>query len=397
MFRLQIKKASYIPLFFGLAFFLAAAGGQDRRAEVLNVRYHCYGDYTRIVLDLAMLREFTSGEIRAEGGIFVDVFQAKERVQAGQASARLNAACVKGFALSQKTWSTVRLFVEVDFAALKNYRIYHLRDPFRLVIDLYKTTGSDTGPAPSPGQQAGLPSEPLPSGYTVARQLGLGVKTIVIDPGHGGAQPGCIGKSGLQEKEITLDLALNLYKELSVKGFQVFLTRTGDQTVSLAARTALANQKKADLFISIHVNAHRDRKREGVETFFLNFSPDPTVIETAASENASSETGIGRMTEIIAKIVRNDKIYESRSLAEKIQKNLVKSLSLKYARVKDHGIKGGPFWVLIGGNMPSVLVEVAHLSNSTEEKLLKDKIYRNLIVKGLQEGILAYIKSLGKG
>jgi N-acetylmuramoyl-L-alanine amidase len=232
----------------------------------------------------------------------------------------------------------------------------------------------------------------------MARQLGLGVRTIVLDPGHGGSDPGCIGKSGLQEKVITLDVSLALKKMLVEKaGLHVILARESDIMVPLESRTVIANQKRADLFVSIHVNAHRDRKREGVETFFLNFSPDPAVVELAAQENATSAKNMGQMKDIIQKIALNSRVDESRGLAEKIQRRLLESLALVNPKIKDLGVKGGPFWVLIGGEMPSVLVEISHLSNAKEEAKLKTAKYRELAAQGIYDGIMEYIRSLGKG
>ncbi len=134
----------------------------------------------------------------------------------------------------------------------------------------------------------------------------------------------------------------------------------------------LANQKRADLFISVHVNAYADKRRRGIETFYLNFSPDPRVNELAARENATTSKTIGEMEAIIKKIVESSRVIESRELAQKIQSNLVQYLSRTYAEVKNLGTRGGPFWVLIGSDMPAVLVEVSHFSNPAEAARLLD-------------------------
>ena len=221
---------------------------------------------------------------------------------------------------------------------------------------------------------------------------------MVIDPGHGGPRPGTIGRSGLQEKEINLAVALALKKLLEEKaGINAILTRESDVDVGLDDRPVIANQKRADLFVSIHSNAHRDRKRGGVETFFLNISPDPSVIELAAQENATSSKNIGEMKTILEKIVQNSKVQESYDLALDIQKNLVKALGRELPGIRDLGVKGGPFWVLIGGEMPSVLVEISHLSNAKEEAKLKTAKYRDLAAQGIFDGIMEYVHSLGKG
>jgi N-acetylmuramoyl-L-alanine amidase len=175
------------------------------------------------------------------------------------------------------------------------------------------------------------------------------------------------------------------------------MTRESDIFIPLENRPVIANQQKADLFISIHANANRNRKRKGVQGFYLNFSPDPQVVEIAASENATSTKRIGEMQDTLKKIVQNSKILESRDLAYKIHTNLVKSLSQHYSGVESLGVRGGPFWVLIGGEMPSVLVEISHLSNTQEEERLGNPSYRRQVALGIYQGVLEYMRSLGKG
>jgi N-acetylmuramoyl-L-alanine amidase len=232
----------------------------------------------------------------------------------------------------------------------------------------------------------------------MARQLGLGIKTIVIDPGHGGLDPGCLDADGIKEKDLVLDISLRLKNLLKANTkLAVILTRESDILVPLESRTVIANQIRADLFISIHVNAFPDRKRRGIESFYLNFSSDPGVNALAARENATTTKTIGDMDKIIRKIVQNSRIIESRELAEQLQRNLVKYLSQQYPEIKDLGTRGGPFWTLIGSEMPSVLVEVSHLSNAKEAERLKSEAYRQQIARGIYEGVLSYIRSLGKG
>jgi N-acetylmuramoyl-L-alanine amidase len=387
---------------------LGAKAQQDNRTEIVNLRYFTHPAFTRIVLDIGKLRKYTSGELQQPGRIYLDVFQAKlNPILEGQ-SYPIKTDYLSQIVVFQKTPSTVRVVADLDFLKVKSYRAYHLFDPFRIVIDIYprQTPESPTAKTqPGPGTEARPPAgipvkppDPLSSGYSMARQLGLGVRTIVLDPGHGGSDPGCIGKSGLEEKAITLDVSLALKKMLVEKaGLNVILARESDILVPLENRTVIANQRRADLFVSIHVNAHRDRKREGVETFFLNFSPDPAVVELAARENATSSKNIGQMKDIIQKIAQNSKIDESKDLAEKIQRNLLQSLSAANPRIKDLGVRGAPFWVLIGSEMPSVLVEISHLSNAGEEAKLKTAKYRELAVQGIYNGIMEYIRSLGKG
>jgi N-acetylmuramoyl-L-alanine amidase len=387
-----------------LALVLAAGGQNDQRAEIVNLRRYTHANFTRIVLDIGKLREYTFGELKDPGRIYVDVLQAKLNPALHNQSFPVKADYISQIRVSQKTPSTVRVVADVEFAKVQSYRVFHLLEPFRLVVDIYPR-GAQAAPANSAGDRTLPPvkrevaaKDPALEGTSLARQLGLGVRTIVIDPGHGGPRPGSVGKSGLQEKTINLEVALALRKLLEEKaGLEAVLTRDSDVDVALEDRTAIANQKRADLFVSIHSNAHRDRKRGGVETFFLNISPDPSVIELAAAENATSTKSIGEMKSILQKIVQNSKVQESRELAEAVQRNLVKALAKDLPSIKSLGVKGGPFWVLIGGEMPSVLVEISHLSNAKEEAKLKTRRYRELAAQGIYDGIMEYIRSLGKG
>lgn len=387
-----------------------AARQDDPRAEIVNLRRYAHPNFTRIVLDIGTLREYTFGELRDPGRIYVDVLQAKLNPILQNQSYPVKADYISQIRVSQKTPSTVRLVVDVDHSLIQSYRVYHLFDPYRLVVDIYPREAGAGAPAvkpPAAGDKPVLtqppvkrdvdPNDPKFDGASLARQLGLGVRTVVIDPGHGGPKPGTISKGGLQEKEVNLAIALALRKLLREAGIEAVLTRESDVDVGLDDRTVIANQKRADLFVSIHSNAHRDRKRGGVETFFLNVSPDPSVIELAAAENATSTKNIGEMKSILQKIMQNSKVKESYALAEAIQRNLVKSLGRDLPGIRDLGVKGGPFWVLIGGEMPSVLVEVAHLSNAKEEARLKTPKFRDLAARGIFDGIMEYVHSLGKG
>ena len=409
---MKSARTSLGPLLLAaLALSAASAPQDDPRVEIVNLRRATHPNFTRIVLDIGKLREYTSGELQDPGRIYIDVLQAKLNPLLHGQSYPVKADYVSQIRVSQKTISTVRVVIDVEFSRVQSYRIYPLYDPFRLVVDIYPR-GAAEGVPPAPAKKAGPPAaktqpavkrqvdlnDPALNGTSMARQLGLGVRTVVIDPGHGGPHPGAISKGGLQEKEVNLAIALALQKLLKDKaGFEVVLTRESDVDVPLEDRTVIANQKRADLFVSIHSNAHRDRKRGGVETFFLNVNPDPAVIELAAAENATSSKNIGEMKSILEKIVKNSKIQESLTLALAIQKSLVKALAQDLPAIQDLGVKGGPFWVLIGGEMPSVLVEVSHLSNAKEEAKLKTQKYRNLAAQGIYDGIMEYVRSLGKG
>ena len=367
--------------------------GQDQTVEVYNLRHFTHPNFTRIVVDVGTLREYAPMESRESGSIFVDIFQARLNPIVHEEAIPSKCDYIKLIRISQKSPGTVRVTVDVDFNRVRRYQVYHVFDPFRIVLDI---TPQEKAAEP-PLKKTPQPPRPAKSGYSMARQLGLGIKTIVIDPGHGGIDPGCLEPSGMREKDLALDISLRLKDLLKANTqLEVVLTRESDILVPLENRTVVANQKRADLFVSIHVNAFPDKKRRGIECFYLNFSSDPRVMATAAVENATTTKTIGEMDKIIRKIVQNSKIIESKELAEQIQANLVKYLSRKYSEIKNLGARGGPFWTLIGGEMPSILVEVSHLSNPDEAKRLKTEAYRQDIARGILEGILAYIRSLGK-
>lgn len=396
-----------------LAIFLSANSQQpDPRAEVRSFRYHQHPEFFRLVLEIEKVREYYSAELKDPERLYLDIFQARLKPGLHGTSYQVHSNCVKILRLAQKNPSTVRLTLELVPGAKQTEKIYYLKNPHRLVVDIYPRpaaasqappataapTSRPAGQTASPPEHQPQPPAPSSSGYSLVRQLGLGVKRIVLDPGHGGSDPGCISRSGLKEKDVALDLARRLKVLLETQGkFEVFLTRDTDLTLPLEKRTALANQKRADLFISIHLNASPRKNRTGVETFYLNFSPDPAVNELAARENASSNKNIRDMKLIVDKIIKNSKYEESRDLAEKIHKHLLQHLKQNFGPRDDLGVKGGPFWVLIGSEMPAVLVEASHLSNAKEEAALKTEIYRQAVAVGLFRGIMEYVKSLGKG
>ncbi len=262
-----------------------------------------------------------------------------------------------------------------------------------------------TPPSPQPVSRtaAGTPSPGPPQAnragsYSLARQLGLTARTIVIDAGHGGHDPGSIGRAGLQEKELVLDVALRLERLLRTRlGAQVVMTRSTDVFVALEERTAIANTKGADLFLSIHANSSRSSRSRGIETYFLNFARDRHAEAVAARENAISEATLRDLQGLVKAIALNSKIDESRDFAASVQEAMVRGIKPAYPDVLDRGVHSAPFYVLIGANMPSVLAEISFLSNPTEEKLLKRSEHRDRIAQSLFAGLRAYLEALNRG
>jgi N-acetylmuramoyl-L-alanine amidase len=230
----------------------------------------------------------------------------------------------------------------------------------------------------------------------MSRQLGLGVSRIVIDAGHGGHDPGAQG-NGLNEAELTLDVAQRLQKLLAKQpGVEVVMTRDSDVFIPLQERTAIANREGADLFLSIHANASRNTEARGVETYFLNFANTREAEAVAARENAGSGQTMHNLPDIVKAIALNNKLNESRDLAETVQKSMVNRLSVKSKQLRDLGVKQAPFVVLIGAGMPSVLAEISFITHKQEGSLLKTAAYRQQIAQALFDGLQNYQQSLKK-
>jgi N-acetylmuramoyl-L-alanine amidase len=231
---------------------------------------------------------------------------------------------------------------------------------------------------------------------TLTRALGLKIGRIVIDAGHGGHDTGTIGPTGLMEKDLCLDVALRLGKiiEQRLPGADVVYTRSDDTFVPLEERTNIANQAKADLFISIHANSSKDHAARGIETYYLNLKGSAEAMEVAARENASSQEGVHELQDLVMKIARTEKIDESKELAEDIQDSLAKRMQKTSKPVKNRGVRKAPFVVLIGADMPSILTEISFLSNPADEQMLKKPEQRQKVAEGLYQGVASYLESM---
>ena len=240
-----------------------------------------------------------------------------------------------------------------------------------------------TKPAPEPPKTP----QPVPD-PSLAQQLGLSVKTIVIDPGHGGKDPGAVSQTR-QEKQIVLSLSKTLRDILVKKGYNVRLTRETDVFIPLRKRTQFARNQKADLFISIHTNASISNQAAGIETYYLALASDESARITAMRENAGAEYNMKELDALVGRILKESKSTESRRLAEVIQAQLASG-----KQVKNRGVKHAPFVVLIGTKVPAVLVEVGFISNPTEGKKLTTKAYQRQLATAIAKGIEQYIKNI---
>jgi N-acetylmuramoyl-L-alanine amidase len=239
--------------------------------------------------------------------------------------------------------------------------------------------------------------QPLRDGQsTLTRTLGLKIGRIVIDPGHGGHDTGTIGPTGLMEKDLCLDVALRLGKIIDQRlpGADVVYTRSDDTFVPLEERTSIANQAKADLFISIHANSSRDSGARGIETYYLNLKGTSEAMEVAARENATAQEGVHELESLVKRIAQTEKIDESKEFAEDIQESLSERIQKTSKSARNRGVRKAPFVVLIGADMPSILTEISFLSNPADEKLLKQPEQRQRVAEGLYQGISSYLQNM---
>jgi len=256
-------------------------------------------------------------------------------------------------------------------------------------------TETATGKAPAPATTTHTAAPTANGERSLIRALGLKIGKIVVDAGHGGHDTGTIGPNGLAEKDLVLDVALKLGKELEDRlGAEVVYTRDDDTFIPLETRTAVANKEQADLFISIHANSSSDQTARGVETYYLNFTSSRDALETAARENAVSEKSIHELQDLVKKIALKEKIEESREFAADVQKSLYVGLNSKNPGIRNRGVKKAPFIVLIGANMPSILAEISFVSNPSDEKKLRTNEYRQRIADSLYKGVSSYINGL---
>lgn len=429
-------------------------GSQSGPAKVTAIRTWNADDYTRVVVDLDGAVKYESARIKNPDRIYFDLYSAHLGRSVTEKEMPVQNGFLKSVRVAQNKDGVVRLVLDVQ--SIEGYSAFLLPDPFRLVIDVHGAlsnasskkasrevgvgklagdaaastvvppaasekvpvpantgatpeTAADTsspGISPEPGRNARtLPVPALPAAAppptrdgerSLTRTLGLKISRIVIDPGHGGHDTGTIGPHGLMEKNVCLDVALRLGKLIQKKlpAAEVIYTRKTDVFVPLEERTAIANQAKADLFLSIHANSSHDEMARGIETYYLNFTTSQEALETASRENALSDESIHELQGLIKKIADNDKIEESRELASDIQNSLTGQLRKVSTAERDRGVKKAPFVVLIGADMPSVLAEISFLSNPTDERMLEKPAQRQRIAQGLFRGVESYLSSL---
>ena len=357
---------------------------RDERELIVvhDIRHWSAPDYTRVVVDLESPVKYEHHLLKSDPNLkkprrlYLDLKNAHVTSEI-DSPIPIRDGLLQRVRAGQHTRDTVRVVLDID--SIGGYKVFHLHDPFRIVMDVRRPERKEKAPD---------------STVSLARRPGASAERIVIDPAHGGKDLGCSTRGGIKEKDITLSIAKILAKKM-VKdlGCEVFLTRTRDIFRTLEQRTAIANVKKADLFISLHINAHEDKNIHGFETYFLNIATDMRGVMVAARENATSEKNISDLQAILSDLMLNTKIHESSRLAHEVQKGLVVRIKREYGPVKDLGVNQAPFYVLIGAQMPAILVQAGFLTNHMESKRLSSKKYQESVAEGIIRGINSYIKS----
>lgn len=352
------------------------------------LRHHAYTDYTRIVIGALKPLSFRLDEeskarlsLRIEGGVLSPMLSD---------TIRINDGLIETVEPAQGKGEAILRIHRDAFGGLT--RAFALSNPDRIVVDLYRATAGTAGVSPRP-----QPVDPTERRGSAPRAVPvpLAIRTIAIDAGHGGRDTGALGRNGLKEKDVVLDIALRLRRLIQERlGIRVVMTRTEDVFVPLEERTAIANRAKADFFISIHVNAAPKSRATGFETYFLSEKASDSVARASAiRENLPVDLGGLRPTErealkaILWDMANTLYLKESSELAQILLRELDKIL-----KVDNRGVKSAPFFVLMGANMPAVLAEVAFISNAKEERKLKGEAYKDRVAEALYTGVALFKK-----
>ena len=352
-----------------------------RYAVVREIRYWSGATHTRIVIDLdkevAYKDQLLNKDIALDKPprLFIDLFAAKLSPQLKEPIS-IEAGLLRRVRAGQYTPNTVRVVLDLDSVA--DYRIFPLKNPFRVVIDVLGT--SQVPQKEETAKVSPLPAQPQPF-------------KLVLDPGHGGEDPGAIGPTGLKEKDVVLRISTMVREKIKKEmGWDVVMTREDDRFIRLEDRTAIASTEEGRLFISIHANACKDRGIRGIESYVIGTTTNKDALRLAAKENNISPRQVSDLQIILTDLKLNDpmKVIPSRQLAECVQMSLVSSLHKRYGQAKDLGVKQAPFIVLVGAEMPSTLIEVSFISNPTEERMLRDQRYLDAIADAIVDGLKRY-------
>ena len=389
----------------------------SEKSVLEEIRHWTDPGYSRLVLYTRTPAQFRVGSLLADTAanqparIYVDLLNTEMSPDLNQ-DIVLGDGIVKRVRCAVRDENAVRVVIDLDQE--REQRVIPMDDPARVVVDIGVSDNQHTKvlgkpeakqpevkqtevKQPEVGSVASLHVPKSSPGRSLSMLAGLRVKRVVIDPGHGGSDPGAIGPSGLLEKDITLDIGKQLAKLVREDlKLEVSLTRDSDTFVALEERTAFANTKKADLFVSVHLNAARNRNLRGIQTFYLDITDDTVSLHLSARENATSEKSISQLQLILADLALKSHVDDSIALGQQIQRATVGSLKRKFDHINDLGLKYALFYVLMGARMPAVLVEASFISNPEEEKRLRSKNYRQALAEAIYVGIKNFIVERNK-
>jgi len=386
--------------------FTEQTSASQRPPALLNeVKHWSNPDYTRISLELDRDVTWEAHQLRKDGPgkpgrVYIDIN--RTRLGKNVRDITIGDGLLKGARFGQYRSDVVRVVLDTEH--IRDFKVFALSEPARLIIDvrgerpaeisrLEPSIANPTEAAAEPRHEAPVVAEKKPRG--VKRPVISKIRRIVIDPGHGGHDPGAVGPTGLQEKDVVLTVGLRLRELLKEElGLDVVMTRSTHGFIPLEEPQAIANKVNADLFLSVHANAAANRNAAGIETYYLNLAKTEKAAQLAAKENGTSLEKVSVLQAILFDLMANYKLNDSAHLAEEVQKALHKKIRGHYADVKNLGVKQGPFYVLVGATMPSILVEAAFLSNTNEEARLKDPAYLEMTAEGILDGVRGYISSL---
>ena len=372
-------------------------------AVVTEMRHWSNPDYTRVAITANREVRFETHQIKQHpddvlpSRIYLDIPGA--RVGPGLHDLKIADEQLKTARVGQYKPDVVRVVLDVD--RIKEYKVFSLSDPFRIIVDVkgnrpleFKNLTEQIHAAPVNTPEAKVPEKPLPK-PPASFKPGK-IRRIVVDPGHGGHDPGAVGAGGTQEKDVVLSIGRKLAEKIRDElGIDVVMTRSTDVFIPLEERTAIANKVNADLFVSVHANASLNRNASGIETYYLNLAKTEKAAQLAARENGTSLEKVSLLQAILFDLMANYKLNDSAHLAEEVQKALYKKINGHYSGTRNLGVKQGPFYVLVGATMPSILVETAFISNEDEEARLKDPAFLDRSAEGILDGIKAYIGAIG--
>lgn len=356
-----------------------------------NIRHRSSNHYTRVVLDLSAEVKYDAHILKEDPSkglpsrIYLDLVGTRLAMDDARSIA-VQDGLLRRVRVGQFSPDVVR--VVLDMNSLSDYKTFVLPDPYRLVVDIQ-------------GQKNGEELVALvkrdgsyPQGKK-KKAPNRGLRKIVLDPGHGGKDPGAIGVRGIAEKDIVLSIAKKLARKLERDmGVDVVLTRRDDSYLHLEDRTAIANAENADLFISLHTNASPNPRARGLETYYLDNTDDEASIRLAARENGTSRKRVSDLQFILSDLTQNSKQEDSITLAHQIHSSVASRVGRKYGVVRDLGVKKALFYVLVGAKMPSVLAEIFFITNKREGRQLSQSSYQNTVVEALYEGIKKYQENM---